>query len=218
LDDLGVFDQSLGDLDQLPRAAAIDDEQADLGLRIRSYLDANCASCHRPGGVSGVNMDLRFNTPLFLSNIINAPNMSNASNQDGVIVKPGFHQHSQLWIRDASLEETRMPPIGRNLVDEYYVDKLAEWIDSLPTDFTSGADQNYIYPNPTSDWINVRIRDDWELPVSMSIYSIEGRVIHQAEMELVSDYLDFSVLPSGTYIMNLQSASGERETKRIVRR
>ncbi|MEM8582860.1 MAG: PQQ-dependent sugar dehydrogenase, partial [Bacteroidota bacterium] len=126
LDDLGVFDQSLGDLDQLPRAAAIDDEQADLGLRIRSYLDANCASCHRPGGVSGVNMDLRFNTPLFLSNIINAPNMSNASNQDGVIVKPGFHQHSQLWIRDASLEETRMPPIGRNLVDEYYVDKLAE--------------------------------------------------------------------------------------------
>ncbi|MEL6669509.1 MAG: T9SS type A sorting domain-containing protein, partial [Bacteroidota bacterium] len=216
LEDLGVFDQPIGQPDNMPKAVAINDEQADLGVRIRSYLDANCASCHRPGGIPTVNMDLRFNTPLFLSNIINAPNLSNASDPDGLVVMPGFHEHSQLWIRDNSLENIKMPPIGRNLVDQYYVDKLAEWIDGMPTDFTSGADQNYLYPNPTSDWINIRIRDDWELPVDLTIHSIDGRVIHQAQMEVLSDYMDLSILPAGTYIFTLNNQVGDRETNRIV--
>ena len=38
-----------------------------LEQRARAYLDTNCANCHRPGGPTGVSMDLRYRVPLDMS-------------------------------------------------------------------------------------------------------------------------------------------------------
>ena len=49
LNSVGAFHQDIGQAAAYPKAAAINDESADLDLRILSYFDSNCSSCHRPG-------------------------------------------------------------------------------------------------------------------------------------------------------------------------
>jgi mono/diheme cytochrome c family protein len=67
LSHIGLFTGALNEanIPSLPKSASIHDQTATLELRVRSYLDANCAHCHRPGGVRA-NFDARLETPLHL--------------------------------------------------------------------------------------------------------------------------------------------------------
>ncbi|HEV2319358.1 MAG TPA: hypothetical protein VGV18_06380, partial [Verrucomicrobiae bacterium] len=49
---LGLFNTNLAeaDLEKVPTLAAVDDTRRSIEDRARSYLDANCANCHRPKG------------------------------------------------------------------------------------------------------------------------------------------------------------------------
>ena len=111
--EIEVFQRDIGAPGGYLKAHPIEDESVDLELRIRSYFDANCASCHRPGGVPALEMDMRFNNPLQALNILDWPTQSHASEPNRLIVQPGSHQASELWVRDASEQENRMPPLGK---------------------------------------------------------------------------------------------------------
>ena len=82
-------------------------------LRVRSYLDANCAMCHRPGGASAF-FDARFDTPLKKQNLINGP----VANQLGIagakVIVPGDTNKSILFRRISIIGENQMPPLARN--------------------------------------------------------------------------------------------------------
>ncbi|MEJ0089722.1 MAG: PQQ-dependent sugar dehydrogenase [Limisphaerales bacterium] len=54
LDQLGIFNDTFDDrkIFQYPRMVNITNTAAALEIRARSYLDANCAMCHRPGSAS----------------------------------------------------------------------------------------------------------------------------------------------------------------------
>ncbi|MEL6832698.1 MAG: PQQ-dependent sugar dehydrogenase [Bacteroidota bacterium] len=215
LNELGVFNQDIGSASRYDKAYPIDDETIDLDLRIRSYFDANCASCHRHGALPTVHMDLQFHTPLILKNIIGVPTTSNASDPDRLIIQAGDHSVSEFWLRDASITQERMPPLARNLVDEVYVDELAEWIDGLsPIDVNE--EDNIIFPNPTDDWLGIRFGDSWEGPFEMRLIALDGRLIHQSTIESVTETLDLSILPSGVYLLELSSFNGRREIERIL--
>ena len=131
---LGMF---AGGLDEneialLPKAVPISDDYT-LHDQVNSYLASNCGHCHQPNGVEG-SFDARFNTPLAFKNIVNAFGVSHNTPAGELIVKSGDPLQSHLWIRDNSLEENKMPPLSKTIVDEAYMQVLTDWIEGLEND------------------------------------------------------------------------------------
>jgi uncharacterized repeat protein (TIGR03806 family) len=130
---IGLFDTNL-DESNIPRFAklvAITDSTAPLQLRVRSYLDANCSQCHRPGGAEAF-FDARFDTPLKDQGIINGPVADALGISGAKIVVPGDPGKSVLFRRVNLVGELQMPPLAKNVLDQKAVSVIAEWIDSLP--------------------------------------------------------------------------------------
>ena len=118
----------------LDRMAHVSDATASDELRVRSYLDANCANCHRPGGVHAL-WDARFETPLTAMNILNAAPINHAVGPIGSrMLKAGDVEHSLLHARVASVDPLmKMPPLARNRVDPAFEPVLAHWIATMPS-------------------------------------------------------------------------------------
>jgi hypothetical protein len=116
-----------------PKTCKIDDTGASLDDRVRSYLDANCSSCHRPGG-TGAGWDARFETPLAGQGIINGPLRNNLGVDDAKLVVPGDIAKSMMHTRMASTAAAeQMPPVTRNVPDEVALKVLEEWIRASET-------------------------------------------------------------------------------------
>ena len=110
----------------------VDDSGATLENRARSYLDANCANCHRPGG-TGAQWDARYDTLLADQNIINGAVRDTLGITGAKVVVPLDVPKSIMHLRMQSTVATQqMPPLARNVVDTVAVNTLAQWIGSLP--------------------------------------------------------------------------------------
>ncbi len=108
------------------------DASKSLEARAKSYLDINCAHCHRTGGHCDY-VAVRFNfsntdmtsyglcmTPLF--QVQDAPFVINAGNAD----------HSEIVRRINTNEQALMMPIiGRTIVHEEGVELVKAWINSM---------------------------------------------------------------------------------------
>jgi uncharacterized repeat protein (TIGR03806 family) len=122
-------DDLFGSLDRL---APLDDDSAPLEKRVRSYLDANCAGCHRPGEVRGSILDLRFDTPLARQRMINGPVETTLDIAGARAVVPGNPARSVLLERMKRTDARgRMPQLGRLQVDDRAVSRVEEWIRGL---------------------------------------------------------------------------------------
>ena len=132
LNHLALFDASLDEkkISRLPKLAAVTDTRASPNLRIRSYLDANCAMCHRPGG-AGAFFDARFDTPLAKQNLINGPVQNPLGITGAKVIAPGDTNKSILFRRLSLTGENQMPPLAKNVVDEKAVAVFAKWISAL---------------------------------------------------------------------------------------
>lgn len=117
-----------------PKTCKIDDPTASLDERVRSYLDANCAACHQPGG-TGAGWDARYETPLAGQGILNGQVRNNLGIPDARLVVPGDVAKSMMHRRMASDSLTeRMPPVTRNLPDAAALELLEAWIKSKPAE------------------------------------------------------------------------------------
>jgi uncharacterized repeat protein (TIGR03806 family) len=105
---------------------------ADLTNRFRSYIDANCAQCHRPGGVTHATFDARYDTPLASQNIINGAVIANLGYDNASVVTPHDIWRSILYQRANSLDPAiKMPPLARNLVDTNAMAVVIAFINGL---------------------------------------------------------------------------------------
>jgi uncharacterized repeat protein (TIGR03806 family) len=130
---LGLFATPIreADIRSLPRLAAADDQTRSLEDRARSYLDANCSQCHRPGGtVAG--FDARFDTPLEQQELVNGAVLLDQGIDHPRIISPHDIWRSIAYMRINTLGDIRMPPIDRETIDERGVGLVRAWIDSMP--------------------------------------------------------------------------------------
>ncbi len=125
--------------DNLPNniVAVVDykDASKPLDLRTRSYFDANCAHCHKPGGEAD-HFGLRFD----FSQTANIENMGVSMPAEhplagyvGKIVYPNNVGQSILHYRVNTETDNyyMMPPLGRTIRHTEGVQLIEDWINSL---------------------------------------------------------------------------------------
>jgi uncharacterized repeat protein (TIGR03806 family) len=131
---LGLFRPALDErhIDALERLAPLDDAHASLEERARSYLDANCAHCHRPGNVLRAAFDARFDTPL-RPGLVGAPTVSDSLGvHEPRLAAPGDPGRSMIYQRMRRGDAFRMPPLAVSVADEQALAVVERWIRSLP--------------------------------------------------------------------------------------
>lgn len=99
------------------KSVAVSNTSAPVQHRMKSWIDANCSHCHRPGGF-GPGYDGRFYTPIENQNLINT------------YVKFRDVAGSPLYQRDNALDAFKMPPLAKNLVHQTAMATLRQWIAS----------------------------------------------------------------------------------------
>jgi hypothetical protein len=131
LTELGLFDVPPKDLPGYPDPYGA----GTLEERARSYLQTNCAICHRPGGEFST-VDMRFGTALAETNLCGASEHDESLATYRLV--PGQPTLSALSVRMHALDtadaEVRMPKLGSNVVDEAGTALIDEWITSLASE------------------------------------------------------------------------------------
>ncbi len=128
-----VDEQAFIDLESLPKLPDPMDTRVPIEQRAKSYLHANCAHCHRPGGWTSPNLrfDLRYTTAFNKMGICNEPSRSVTAYAYPVLFVPGDPEQSALLARiDPESDIDRMPPLGVSVTDPLAVELVREWIST----------------------------------------------------------------------------------------
>ena len=115
-------------------AALADPTDAGIGIaeRARAYLHTNCAQCHRPGGPTPSDMDLRYGTALPDTNACDATPMEGGLGIGNArLIAPGEAARSVLINRFNRRDSHGMPPLGTSQIDMAGLALLTSWIDGL---------------------------------------------------------------------------------------
>jgi uncharacterized repeat protein (TIGR03806 family) len=119
------------DIPDLATLAAMDDKGRSLEERARSYLDANCAQCHRPGGTVAY-FDARYDTPLAQQQLVDGAVLIDQGIDRPRIISPHDIWRSIAYMRINTDGDIRMPPLARETIDKRGVMLLRQWIQGLP--------------------------------------------------------------------------------------
>ena len=102
--------------------------------RLKSYLDANCAHCHQPGGQGRGNWDARITVPLGLSGIVDGEVSDTLGIAGARVIAPGEPDKSIMLRRVADHTESglsiyHMPPLGTALINTNGAALLEEFVE-----------------------------------------------------------------------------------------
>ena len=133
LDHIGMFSAPLsGTPANYAKIADPADTSAPLYVRARSYLNTNCSGCHRPGGPTPSNMDLRVSTPLASTNACNVvPQSGNLGISNAKLISPGSAASSIIIARMNRRDAQQMPPLASTVVDSQGVATVSAWINGF---------------------------------------------------------------------------------------
>jgi len=138
----GFFSNAVTDVHSLRALAPATDESSSLEWRVRSYLAANCASCHHPGGTALGNWTAGLTNSTALAGLIHGPLVNNGGNTNARVITPGSLTNSMLLTRLSTRGPGQMPPVGSTVLDAQSIALLSRWI----TNDLAGGWTNTIAP------------------------------------------------------------------------
>lgn len=108
------------------------DPKEDLTLRAKSWLHANCSSCHVEAGGGNAQMELEFGTALDKMRVLDVrPVHQTFDLPDARLIAPGSPDRSVLLRRMGTRGPGQMPPLASTRVDEAGLAMMREWCRSL---------------------------------------------------------------------------------------
>jgi len=111
------------------------DDTQPLDLRVRSYFDINCSSCHSDSGhcdYRSLRMNFNLSDDLANLGVCVDPDTPIPGYENDKIIEPGDPLNSILYFRlHTTLEEYRMPLLGRSLPHDEALLFIEEWILNL---------------------------------------------------------------------------------------
>ncbi len=140
LSSLGILDQSISDTDSpgFLTHVAVNNTGASLEKKARSYMDLNCAYCHRPGTGNRGDFDLRLINSLEETGLITAGFNTSLGIDGESLLSPGDASRSILYNRVHSVDANiMMPPLAKNSIDAIGAALIEEWINQLDPNLTS---------------------------------------------------------------------------------
>ncbi|AQS38709.1 conserved hypothetical protein, HNE_0200 family [Shewanella psychrophila] len=122
---------------EITHAPNLFDTDANLTLRVKGYLDINCAHCHRAEGfasISGLRLGFNIDHTSYQYGICKQPpGWDGGAKGLSYDIVPGDGEHSIIAYRqELSEPKDRMPPLGRSLSHTEAVEIIKSWIDTLP--------------------------------------------------------------------------------------
>lgn len=126
----------------------------DIEMRVRAYLEVNCAHCHNNGGQAS---NTGFYTDIYRPvngtyGICKKPTAAGSEGRGNRLydIHPGIADNSILPYRmgpDAVVAAAKMPPLARSVVDEDAVDLVTTWINTVVNDSYADSDGCTEMPN-----------------------------------------------------------------------
>jgi len=174
LSHLGILDQSVTDSDtpDIITNKALDDANATLNEKARSYMDLNCAYCHRHDTDNRADFDLRYYNNLDATELLSSGILSPLGvDPDEAILYPGDASKSILFHRMNSVDPAiMMPPLSKTIVDQPAVDLIEQWINQLDSEIINEENG----PNPI---INLALLPSAQLSSSVPEGSGRGELL-----------------------------------------
>jgi uncharacterized repeat protein (TIGR03806 family) len=136
---MGYLTPPAADPAELVALASANDDRATREHRVRSYLQANCAHCHQPGGAVQSAWDARISTPLPFANIVKS-SVRSSGDANTRMVLPGAPSQSLLLTRISQLGPGHMPPLATKVLDGQAIHLLTDWIANDLVNFQTFAE------------------------------------------------------------------------------
>jgi glucose/arabinose dehydrogenase len=126
--------------------------QHSLEYRVRSYLAANCSSCHQTGGAAPGLWDAAIFTPLSGTGIVDG-SLRHPDSVSSRVIKPGSLSDSALLARISTRGPGQMPPFGSSLPDLQAIRTVSEWITNSLVSYQTFAQwqSNYFQSSASAE-------------------------------------------------------------------